>query len=338
MISFILYWILTLKGDNIEYYLEIDENIFSSTYKNKKIFIPQFPNGEKIGLAKGKILPNDNYNKKYIIHSIGTDGGSSGSPLLLTKNKKLIAVHKGRDSQNQKYAIPMNIIVNSIFSIVCVYNITEKHARKEVQIINDKYYDYYLNEFKCVNNQLENHFKIIINGKEETLVTKYKFKKEGKYIISFLLSSKSALINMNSMFYMCDTLCEINLSFLKNAEITDMSNMFYGCSSLQKIDFFSLQTDKVKDMSYIFFGCSSLEELDLRSLKTENVINMENMFNKCSSLITLDLTNFKTDKVKNMSDMFNGCTSLKELNLNFNVENVTKLFKILKKNISRNKH
>ena len=69
-----------LKGDNIEDYLEIDENIFSRTYKNKNIFILQFPNGGNLGFAKGKIL----YNKNYLIYSIATDGGSSGSPLLLS--------------------------------------------------------------------------------------------------------------------------------------------------------------------------------------------------------------------------------------------------------------
>ncbi len=51
----------------------------------------------------------------------------------------------------------MNIIINSIYSIVCEYNITEKNVGKEVQIINDKYYDYTLKKYVIVNNELNNN-------------------------------------------------------------------------------------------------------------------------------------------------------------------------------------
>ena len=149
-----------LKEDDIKDFLSIDESLYLKNYIGEIIYIPQFPNGGKLKYAQGKIIKKYNYHFGY---TIGTKRGSSGSPAILIKSNKLISLHKGKCGIKRlnklKFGIPMNIIINSIYSIVCVYNITEKNVGKEVQIINDKYYDYTLKKYVIINNELKNKIK-----------------------------------------------------------------------------------------------------------------------------------------------------------------------------------
>ena len=85
------------KNDNINNYLDIDENIFESDY-NKKIkdntlYILQYPNGHESAHSEGKIKE---INDLDIRHYCPTDYGSSGSPILNLSNFKVIGVHKRR--------------------------------------------------------------------------------------------------------------------------------------------------------------------------------------------------------------------------------------------------
>ena len=130
-----------LKEDNIINYLEIDEFIDSTDYKNEKICSVQYPGGNKLQYSHG-----ENYGLKdnFLVYSVGTLGGSSGSPIILINNKKIIGLHKAGLNQNKNnkinIGIPMNLIINKTNFIKCIYNIEEKDIGKEIQIINNKYY------------------------------------------------------------------------------------------------------------------------------------------------------------------------------------------------------
>ena len=79
---------------------------------------------------------------------------------------------------------------------------------------------------------------------------KYKFNKEGDYII--YLISYNDLTDMSYMFYNCSSLKELNLSSFNTNQVTDMSWMFSYCSSLKELDLSSFNTTKVTDMSEMF--------------------------------------------------------------------------------------
>ena len=82
---------------NISFY-ELFENIMNINSKinfiNHDVFIPQFPNGGNLSIAFGAIK-----NINFIIHhTVSTEYGSSGSPILSLDNYRLIGLHNQRDS------------------------------------------------------------------------------------------------------------------------------------------------------------------------------------------------------------------------------------------------
>ena len=197
------------EEDNINNFLEIDENIYTNDYKNKQIFSVQHPGGDELNYSHGKIL-----GKKdgLLLNSVGTLGGSSGYPLILFNNLKVIGLHKGcvyDENENKiNVGIPINLIIDTIYAInaiKCIYRIKKADEYKDIQIINNGYYDFHKNEFIKCNEEMENKIKIIINGKE--LINnnmRYIFKKEGEYKI--YITERETITNMSHMFYSCKSL------------------------------------------------------------------------------------------------------------------------------------
>ena len=132
----------------------------------------------------------------------------------------------------------MNLIINKINFIKCIYKIEKKDIGKEIIIINDEYY-FFNKNYK--NKEIKNNIKIMLNGEEIKSLT-YKFNKEGKYTAYLLI--KKPLINMSSMFYGCISLIEINLLSFKIDNATNMKLMFTECSSLKKLIYLYLKLIK----------------------------------------------------------------------------------------------
>ena len=75
------------------------ENNSENSLKNIDIILPQFPGGKELSIGMGSILEiNDN----IIHHTISTEYGSSGSPILSQKDMKLIGIHNKRDLENNE--------------------------------------------------------------------------------------------------------------------------------------------------------------------------------------------------------------------------------------------
>ena len=307
------------EEDGINDYLEIDEDIYQKNYKNEIIFSEQFPRGDKLNYSHGKIITK---NKNLFLYSLATEEGSSGSPIILFNNSKVIGMHRGfiLDKKNNRIniGIPINIIIGNI--IKCIYEINGFNLNKQIQIINNGYYDKN-NKFIETNKEIKNKFEIMINGKIKSNTMKYKFNKRGYFTIFIIIRKR--MINMSCMFSNCDSLKLIDLSNFKANNITNMSKMFYNCKSLKSINLSKFNTNNVTDMSKMFSDCESLKSIDLSSFNTNNVTNMSNMFSKCYSLKSIDLSNFNTNNVTNMSWMFSDCDSLKSIDLShFNNNNL----------------
>ena len=76
-----------------------------------------------------------------------------------------------------------------------------------------------------------------------------------------------------------------------------MESMFYECSSLKELNLNNFNTNNVTDMSYMFYECSSLKELNLNNFNTNNVTNMESMFLGCSKELIMKIkTQYKNIK------------------------------------------
>ena len=74
-----------------------DINFYNDIYKNESIYLLNYFNGKEIFASYG-LLKNIEQNK--IIHKCNTDAGSSGSPILLLNNNKVIGVHYGCPKHN----------------------------------------------------------------------------------------------------------------------------------------------------------------------------------------------------------------------------------------------
>ena len=163
-----------LKKDEIfkkiNNYFEIDNYIMndesSNKYLNQDICIVQYPYGGdlagELSFAHGGIQCFDNFKIK---HLVSTHPGSSGSPILLQNNFKIIGIHKsGNPKNNENIGIFFQNVLshfllqnNLINQIICEYNI--KNKNKNIQILNcyeeaEKQYPYYFpsDEIECVEN------------------------------------------------------------------------------------------------------------------------------------------------------------------------------------------
>ena len=133
-----------MEEDNINDFLELDDFLNSSNYENEQIFTAQYPGGRNLQYSHGKIL---GISSKYLLYSLGTNNGSSGSPIILLNSRKVIGMHKGayksnvitdENNNNKKnLGIKMKDIFNKIQFIKCKYRIRSDDVGKEIQILNN---------------------------------------------------------------------------------------------------------------------------------------------------------------------------------------------------------
>ena len=316
--------------DKINKFFKIDENIINNkdTLKNKEIFILQYPSGE-LSHDSGKILDIKN---DILIHSVSTDKGSSGSPLIKRDNINLIIGMNvgGHDLENSNnkikynFANPFDVIINDIK--LQISNLIFKEYIT-INLIYEKSKDKDSNNYifgqKFVENNRENII-LKINGIKSELIEKYNLK-EGINNIQVIIKNK--LINLKDMFKGVTSLKNIEeLKNLNTEEVTDFSGMFSYCSTLQDIK--ALENWNVSngnDFSGIFSYCSSLSDINpLENWNVSNGNNFSSMFKECSSLSDIKaLENWNVSNGNNFSDIFFNCSSLSDINSleNWNVSN-----------------
>ena len=87
-----------LDIDGINNFLELDDNLFrekeDALYKQKSIYVPQYPNGKNAAVSYGILKSFDEVNNSNILHTCSTEKGSSGSPILNLETNKVIGIHK----------------------------------------------------------------------------------------------------------------------------------------------------------------------------------------------------------------------------------------------------
>ena len=80
--------------DNIKNNIKLDNEVFSNVlkniYSNKSIYCINYPNGKKVAVSYGQ---SPQFYEKNIEHKCITQNGSSGAPILLIENQKVIGIH-----------------------------------------------------------------------------------------------------------------------------------------------------------------------------------------------------------------------------------------------------
>ena len=311
-----------LDEDLIDNYFEVDEELIKDNkFINETVFNYQFPLGKQLKVSFGKIIESKNEGTQFK-YDVGTEFGSSGSPIILANGLKLIWIHRGHFiTGNDNYENKQNVgiyldkIIKRIPKITrpentniikCLYDIQKEDVNKEIKIYDNR--NNIEKDIKSVSIYRYNEKKRQINN------GKCRFEKEGKYFIFYELNN--SVNNLGNMFNNCSSLTRIYMPSFRDNTITNMSKMFKECISLKEIKFLPYFNSKnVKDISNMFSLCTSLEEINLSSFNTENVINMSGLFRECRSLTNINLSSFNTKKVEDMSSMFEGCSKLRKIDL-----------------------
>ena len=124
------------------------------------------------------------------------------------------------------------------------------------------------------------------------------------------------LNTMNSMFYRCTNMTEIDLSTWDTSNVKYMRSTFNTCGSLANANL-NFDTSAVKAMTHTFLNCVALQTLDLSSWDVSNVTEFTSMF-EGSGIKTLNISNWKFQDTEDVTNMFKGCDSLTDIITNEN--------------------
>ena len=343
--------------DKIISYLEslkkIKSNYFNKIYSSESLYVINYPEDKDIVVSYG---PPPKFNEYEIHHKCCTKPGSSGSPILLINNQKLIGIHYG-SSRDFEYNFG-SLLIHSIKEFEKKYiknykNETNNYILAEFDIQEDNQNVRIINSFeetykshpwwnyeKVLENEKEikENCEISINDNIIKFSYFYKFNKKGKYHIKY--NFKKNLTKLGFFFEACSSLTKVNFSNFNSNDVIDMNGLFGECRSLSNVDFSNFNSNNVISMSNMFFRCSSLKNINLSNFITNNLVHMRLMFFGCSSLINLNLSNFNTINVSDMSGMFYKCSSLTYLNLSsFTINNFIDMSEMFSgcKNLDKNK-
>ena len=160
------------------YYLYSDENdinCLNDIYKNESIYLLNYIKGKEIFASYGLLT---SITESKINHKCNTDTGSSGSPIILLKNHKVIGVHYGSPIYNNfsfnfgtlilKPIIEFQQISNNNILVIKKTNILKKNEIQSNKIINE---EKKLDEFKHYINQ--NYEKTPIVKSSDNKIIKY---------------------------------------------------------------------------------------------------------------------------------------------------------------------
>ena len=128
-------------------------------------------------------------------------------------------------------------------------------ASKSIRLFNsyeNANRDYLEGEFDNFSNEDEitSNIEIESGGTQTKDPYLYNFPKKGKYKIIY--SFKKKLTNINSMFYLCDSIIKLDLSNFNTENVTNMNGFFYGCKLLNEINLSNFNTQNVTDMHCLF--------------------------------------------------------------------------------------
>ena len=141
----------------------------------------------------------------------------------------------------------------NIDEINIIYNIKGKN---EVRLFGDGFVE-----------RNKNNLKLIIEEKEQNLISNYKLINNNKDILKIKLKGITNVTNMSYMLDNCNSLFSLpDISKWNTSNVNNMSSMFYNCNSLSSLpDISKWNTSNVKDMNWMFNNCNN--SMNIPSIK-----------------------------------------------------------------------
>ena len=130
-------------------FLDYDSNFINgkSISKNEAIFSIYYYHNKKPMISLGKIKSVINENK--FLHNINTEKGSSGGPIILSSNLKVIGVHIGNIAKKE---INLGNFIDKIIKEICISNKTSN----DLQSLDKNKIVFDNNNSKILSNNLDN--------------------------------------------------------------------------------------------------------------------------------------------------------------------------------------
>ena len=341
-------------------YLELDDSIINyfksnknenanylnNKYTNISIYAINYPEDKDVVVSYSQ---PPKLNNSEISHKCCTKPGSSGSPILLITNQKLIGIHCGcfKNFQINKGSLLINALIeiqkkeynSSIIDNKGTYINNNNEKRINNNLIGNVHIKEENQNIK-INNSYEHYFKDSQYNKN----IKNMEKEINNYIIAeFDIKEENQKIRIINSFeeYCRENNFNKNVEKLKNEkEIKDNCEIRINGKKITFSYFYKFDNKGIyniryifkkdmKKLDYMFYNCTSLTKIDLSNFNSYDATNLSSMFYNCLSLKDINLSNFSTYNVTDMSGMFYGCESLLKLNLiNFNTNKVTDMFQM----------
>ena len=310
--------------DKINYFLELDDDILkegiNEVYDGESIYSIQYPL-ENLSVSFG-IIKGIEVNEKYkynFIHLCSTLSGSSGSPILLSKNNKIVGVHKltSKNFNHNKGVFIKDAIDAFIEKRYCEFKIKE---------FNDKYnLDIKPNNLKDINIPLCN-----IGNEGLELISKIEIKElkrlilENNNITNINALEKSKFVNLEKLYLNKNKISDINV--LQNVKFEKLQNLNLGeneiidINILEKVNFpllkkLKLNNNKISDINVL--SKVKFEKLEILYLDSNNIIDIS-VFEKVN-FKELKLLDLSRNHIININPLENNrFENLEELNLKNN--------------------
>ena len=229
----------------------------------------------------------------------------------IQRKNRLEKIKKIVEKRNKKkYVYKLNNKKNDINKVLINNKINKNKINLIYYVQSKAIYNIFGNEF--VDNNKDN-IELIINGKKNKLVSVYELS-PGENIITLVI--KNPLMNLNKMFYWCNSLKSINeLIHLDVSQARYFEQIFYGTSISDILPLKSWNVSKGESFAGIFYKCTSLSDITpLKNWNLSKCKNLGSMFFGCSLLS--DITPLKLWNVSNCTNfdyMFSGCSLLSNI-------------------------
>ena len=106
-------------NDEINDFLELEENINKTLFVGETIYLLQYPTSGKVSVSYGVVKEKkkeEEYDENYFGHLCSTEYGSSGGPILNLSISKLFGIHKGANKKdNCSLGLYLNEPINDFY-------------------------------------------------------------------------------------------------------------------------------------------------------------------------------------------------------------------------------
>jgi surface protein len=189
-------------------------------------------------------------------------------------------------------------------SLKSIFDIIEKSKDK---MPSYRHYENIINIYYFLCDKLNLKYYSFSNNQKKIRLFGEIFIKNNINKCSVMINNELKKIEDCEFYELEDVDKDLNITLLKEGDITDMSYMFNECEVLQFISKGSgseWSTNNVVDMSYMFCRCYSLTSLDLSNFDINNAIDIRYMFRGCLNLKFLNLKNFKLNDKCKLDNLF----------------------------------